>query len=507
MKHLQKIYKRHKDDFEGVNRQANAIQAIMNRPQEILKSADVSLEKLQDSIEKSFDGIYYGFGRHKKFPEASKLQLMMDLAKLSGDEKLKNNSLNMLDAMAMRGLYDHIEGGFFRYSVDAAWEIPHFEKMLYNQAELIPLYTRAYLWTKKELYLDIVKETIKMCEERFMKENLFFSASDADTNHKEGEYFTFEMQEIEDALSLNPNGEIIQESFSFGKNGNFETKAHISFSSDVRVEGFYSFKDELLKVRKSKEYPFIDKKINTAWNAMMVEALYKASILDKIYAKKARKHLDALMEFMYDKGELYHQSLLFNKPTQLGLLEDYAFLISALIAAYEVELDEEHLVKAEYFLNKATKKFFIDGVWYLSDDELHIKADMRDKYYTSPLAKMTQNILKLASIKGSFKYEKLATKTLETKNASIQKQLSDVPASSIAYLMQHYKVITIKNIKEILKRDYHLIKNISYPYITLKVDDKTTNYLACTMRSCFAIQKEFLEIKKDIDAYIKLQGF
>ena len=112
-----------------------------------------SVDTLSVSIEKSFDDIYAGFGRNKKFPEASKLALMMDLALLKKSQKLQKNSLAMLDAMAMRGLYDHVEGGFFRYSVDAAWEIPHFEKMLYNQAELIPLYVRGYLLTQKKLYM------------------------------------------------------------------------------------------------------------------------------------------------------------------------------------------------------------------------------------------------------------------------------------------------------------------------------------------------------------------
>lgn len=176
----------------------------MNKPLEALKSdkAKISLKTLSESIENSYDDIYAGFGRNKKFPEASKLSLMMDLAQLTKNKEFQNNSLEMLDAMAMRGLYDHIEGGFFRYSVDAAWEIPHFEKMLYNQAELIPLYTRAYLLTKKELYKNVVKESIAMVEKRFLKGELFYSASDADTHYKEGEYFIFESKEIEEALKI-----------------------------------------------------------------------------------------------------------------------------------------------------------------------------------------------------------------------------------------------------------------------------------------------------------------
>ncbi|NOR57703.1 MAG: DUF255 domain-containing protein, partial [Sulfurimonas sp.] len=190
---LPKINKKYKDDYKDVIREAKAMESLMNQPLQILKSdsAKISVDTLSSSILKSFDSIYGGFGRNRKFPEASKLALMMDLAILKKSNKLQKNSLAMLDVMAMRGLYDHVDGGFFRYSVDAAWEIPHFEKMLYNQAELIPLYVRAYLLTKKELYKDVVKESIEMLDARFVQDKLYYSASDADTHHEEGKYFIF----------------------------------------------------------------------------------------------------------------------------------------------------------------------------------------------------------------------------------------------------------------------------------------------------------------------------
>ncbi len=460
--------------------------------------AKITLESLSSSILEEYDDIYSGFGRGKKFPEASKLSLMMDLALLTKDKNLDNNSLEMLDAMAMRGIYDHVDGGFFRYSVDAAWEIPHFEKMLYNQAELIPLYVRAYLLTNKQLYKDVVEETISMVEKRFSKNNLFYSASDADSNHKEGEYFIFTPSEIQKAKK--------QSGFEYEEFKNFDNFIHLTFSDEKRGKGFKKFRNELKKVRSKKTYPFIDKKINTAWNAMMIEALYKASIIDDKYAKKASWHLEALLEFMYERGELYHQSIIGVKPKQLGLLEDYSFLISALIAGYEVEFDDEMLVEAEYFLAQAKRKFYRDGIWYLSDDKLNIKADMNDKYYTSALAKMTQNIIKLASLKSSFKYEKLALKTLAYQNELIERELSKVPASATAFLMQKQKIVTLKNSKEILLQDKRKIKKISYPYILSKKDKTKGNYLACTMRSCFASTSNFYEIKDKIQSYnLKVQ--
>ncbi|WP_373036721.1 thioredoxin domain-containing protein [Sulfurimonas sp.] len=502
---LPKIYYRYKNDYKDVLKEAEYMESLMNKAQKTIKNdnAKISLDTLSSSIQESYDDIYEGFGRNKKFPEASKLALMMDLALLKNNEKLQKKSLDMLDAMAMRGLYDHVEGGFFRYSVDAAWEIPHFEKMLYNQAELIPLYVRAYLTTKKELYRNVVKESIEMLDRRFVKDKLYYSASDADTNHEEGTYFTFTTDEIEQALKNNPYAPALKESFYFDEFGNFKSKVHLGFTSNDRVKGFKKFKEELLKMRKTKEYPFIDKKINTAWNAMMIEALYKASVLDKKYAKKADEHLESLLAYMFEREELYHQALIGTKPTQLGLLEDYSFLISALLAAYEVEFDEDKLSKAEYFLNEAKRKFYRDGIWYHSDDKLGIKADINDKYYTSPLSRMIQNILKLASLRTSFRYEKLAVKTLESQNALIEKEQSNAPAASIAFLMQKERVVTIKNNKESLKRDFIKIKKIKYPYVLIKKKDMVSEYLACTMRSCFAVDKEFSKIKINIEENIR----
>jgi hypothetical protein len=154
----------------------------------------------------------------------------------------------------------------------------------------------------------------------------------------------------------------------------------------------------------------------------MIEALYKASVLDKKYAKKADEHLDALLDYMHKRGELYHQSIIKIEPRQFGLLEDYSFLISALLSAYEVELDDDILSQVEYFLYKAKYKFYKNDIWHQSDDEFSMKADMNDKYYTSALSRMTQSIIKLASLRASFKYEKLPLKILESQNYLLEKE-------------------------------------------------------------------------------------
>ncbi|MFT5661453.1 MAG: hypothetical protein ACI9TV_002099 [Sulfurimonas sp.] len=493
---LPKIYAKYSDNFKLLLEESEQIFLKMNTQDKLLeyKDTNISITTLKESVLDAYDSIYSGFGKGKKHPEASRLSLIMDLAVLDNNQELKDKSYEMLDTMALRGLYDHIGGGFFRYAVDAAWEIPHFEKMLYNQAELIPLYVRGYAQTSKKLYKDVVLETIDMLDRRFLKNDLYFSASDADVNGVEGAFFTFKEEEIEKALENNIHVNEITEALEFTINGNFEGEVHLNFYESTRPKGFEEFKAKLQDVRKTKEFPFIDKKINTAWNAMMIEALYSASALDPIYTKKADIHLKKLKNLMFKKGELYHQTLSGLKATQSGLLEDYSFFIGALLKGYSVDFKEEKLDFAVYLLTKAKEKFYQEGIWYLSDDTLKIKADLRDKYYTSPLGKMLQNIVYLASLKSSFEYNKLARDTLTTINYEIQIKQSSVPASAKAFLMQNIGLITLKSKVQNLEKNRKYILNTKYPFLVLKNEDHAM-YLACTMNSCFGIDKEYQKIK------------
>ncbi len=450
-------------------------------------SSKISRQTLSKSLYKNYDSENSGFGNSRKFPEASKLSLMMDLGFLNQDKKLIKYSYDMLDNMALRGLYDQVEGGFYRYSTDSSWEIAHFEKMLYNQAELLPLYSRAYYKTGKKLYKDVVEETIAMLDNKFLKDNVYYSASDSDSNGEEGGYFTFTPQEIKNALTNNPYKEEIYDALGFKVEGNFHDKVHLGFETDARPQGFMLFRKELLKIREKKKYPFIDKKINTAWNAMMIEALYKASSIDIKYKVQADKSLKALSDMMFDKGELYHQTILGKKAKQKGLLEDYSFFISALISSYEVDYDENKLNFATYLLSKAKEKFYRNNKWYLSDG-MNIEASLVDKYYTSPVSKMIQNIVKLASLKESFEYEKLAISSLKSINSELSMKQSDVPAAAKAYLMQKLNVVTLKSDKNNLVKNRLIIKKINYPYLLTKATNDN-EYLSCVMRRCFSRHK------------------
>ncbi len=488
-----KLYQKNRAEIEKISSLM-----LTKQEQEVKKTFKISIRTLADSINANFDDLGFGFSIAPKFPEASKLQLLFTLASLK-EKGLDEKGYEMLDMMALHGLYDQVEGGFFRYSTDASWEIPHFEKMLYNQAELIPLYTDAYQKTGKKLYIDIVEETIAFVQKRFQSDGVFWSASDADSKMGEGGYFTFSKCEIDNALKNNPHKVEIKKSLGNSLQGNFEGKVHLNFYAQERPKGFELFRKELQKIRETREYPFRDKKINTAWNAMMIEAYYKASVLNEKYSKEGDYHLQKLLLSIYIKGKLYHQKIEKNTPTKDALLEDYSFLISALIEGYEVSYDEKKLKLATKLSNEAIAKFYKNGTWFLSDKDLHVRADMKDKYYTSALAKMTQNLLKLSILNESLEDKKIADTSLKNLNAELSQKQSDAPALATAYLMERIGIIGLKNTQTNLLRDKKEIQMFNYPFILTKMQKDADMYYACSFSSCFSSSKDLLHVRENIE--------
>ncbi len=450
-------------------------------------------------LKKSYNSDYPGFGDAKQFPVASKIALMLDLAQLNNDTELYKDYFSLLDVMALHGLYDHIDGGFFRYSTDREWEIPHFEKMLYTQAELLPLYAKGYVLTQKELYRSVVQETVAMLDKKFRWKNFYFSASDADSDKKEGGYYIFSQQEVQEALEKNPHAKEIKDALGFALFGNIHGDVHLSFNTQKRPKGFHTFQRALQKVRQKRTFPFIDTKINTAWNAMMIEALYKAAIVNAKYAQKADEHLKALSQLMFRSHELYHQTIPQHLPKQKAFLEDYAFFIGALIASYENNFEMEKLSFAEYLFFRAKEKFYKNGIWYMSEKHL-VKAPLNDKYYTSALAKMMQNAMKLAALKESFRYEKFARKNLLSLQKHLQTTDDFSPALVRAYLMQKHGVVAIKSNAKNLQKNASAIAKLDYPYI-VKLAQNYSFYLVCTLRQCFFKSPTFTPLIQKIKSF------
>lgn len=458
------------------------------------------IDKAFSGLHKQYDELYYGFSIQPKFPEASKVSLLFDLDAL-GVKGAKIMALEILRAMALHGLYDQVEGGFFRYSVDAAWEIPHFEKMLYTNAELIPLYLKAYHLTQDELYKKIVIETIIMIEDRFEEDGVYLSASDADSEHEEGAYFIYTYEELNESMKyLSQNEKVsLHEDLDLSEIGNFEDKTHINFYSSSRPKSFKKIRPLLKNIRAQRDYPFIDKKINTAWNAMMIEALFNATNINDKYKSLAEKRLESLVSKMYIKSILYHQSLSGNKPQQEALLEDYAFLTSALIVGYETTYNKQYLFLAKTLSQEAIEKFYDGKFWYLSDDKLKIHADMQDKYYKAPVNKMLLSLLKIASLTSQRSYLEIVQKSLDSKSYLLNKSPSSYASALQVLLREKRGYVTLKASSVRLEGSRNTINEIKYPFLLTKADEKLESYLACDMFQCFSIDKNLDKVVEIVE--------
>lgn len=484
MKRLGEGYRNDPDKYREQSKNMVKIQPSL------VTQGTITPQKIFDSVTSNYDSLHHGFGKAPKFPEASKISLLLDLG-LLGNTQAQKMALDVLRTMALSGLYDQVEGGFFRYSTDAGWEIPHFEKMLYNQAELIPLYVRAYQLTFDPLYANIVRETIAMTQKRFGNEGLFTSASDADSDHHEGGYFVYSVDEI---ATLNPTQEM-KEAFNLNDGANFEGKYHLRLMSQQRPKGFGALRQQLQVLRQNRPYPFIDTKIITSGNAMMIEALYKAGFIDTKYTQMADQSLHALLQKVHSNGILYHQYTQGYPLEHKALLEDYTFVISALLAGHQATLDVEKLSLAQKLCDEAIVHFHTQKGWMQNSDGMRIEVDLLDKYTTSAYGRMIQNLHILAVLTEETRYERLAQKSLE-QTPFLDLSLN-APSSMIAWLMGHYGVVSLSHKKEQLLLNRKKISTMRYPYLYLHIQERE-DFGVCSVRGCFANDKDLEVIKKAI---------
>ena len=510
---LKKIVNTKKEKLEQI---ANDIDNLLKRYQNAkVKKADLK----KDLLLRAFEGFksYYdfknkGFGNAPKFPQPSSINELLNIYLITDNKEALKMATDMLDAMAKGGIYDQIDGGFFRYSVDAKWQIPHFEKMLYTNAELISVYSKAYKITKSKLYAKVVKESIKEIDKRFLYKGLYYSASNADSKdengvEREGYYYIYNYDKALDYLVKKGISKVrakeVLKYFGIEPGGNFEdgeySLAHLS-----KFNPIYKREKHLLsELRAKKEYPFIDKKINTAWNALYIKAKIDARVIDKTYAKEAIASLHKLLEVMQNRDkELYHQTLLPHKAAQKGMLEDYAFVADALFSAYEATLDDLYLIEFKNIVNLSVNKFYKgNGEWLLSDNkDVVVKAKIDDGSYKSPLATNLQNMIKSTALGGDYKLIDIAEATIKNSAVFINKAPYLYPTALDAITMLNNGIYIIKGPKQGLLKES--LDDIKYPFVYKKGETAKTikEYQICGLKSCyysnFSIQKVKEKLKE-----------
>ncbi|WP_052495935.1 thioredoxin domain-containing protein [Pedobacter lusitanus] len=321
------------------------------------------LQEITAPWKRNFDMIEGGYNRAPKFPLPNNWQFLLRYSHLMNDNATHVATLLTLEKMAFGGIYDQIGGGFARYSVDSNWHVPHFEKMLYDNAQLIGLYAEAFQLSGNQLFKDIAIESVTWVErEMTSPEGLFYSALDADSEGIEGKFYVWDLLEFEKILGN--DAALMAEYFNVTPYGNWEeeevnillrkyTPEEYAELKDIPLADFTEklnlAKEKLLAVRHKRTHPGLDDKCLTAWNGMMISTLAQSSqIFDRedfyLAAKKAADFI--LSDMSTENGGLY-RNYKHNRASITGFLDDYAFFIAALIALYEADFEDRWLLEAK----------------------------------------------------------------------------------------------------------------------------------------------------------------
>jgi len=388
-------------------------QSWKEKPQDILKTAENFLTNLQktesvgtfEHLDKSIldeaainlmqlgDPIHGGFGSAPKFPNSANLSFMLRYSKLSGISKFQEFALKTLRKMAQGGIFDQLRGGFHRYSTDSRWLVPHFEKMLYDNALIPVVYTEAYQITKDPFYLEVVTKTLNyVLEEMTSTEGGFYSAQDADSEGEEGKYYVWNKSEIQEILGN--DADVFCLFYDVTDGGNFEGKTILCNNISLSSVAFKFGKTEdqvknildsgikkLLDVRSKRIPPGLDDKILTSWNALMISALAKGFRVsnEQSFLSAAEKCISFIENHLVKNGKLLRTYKNGTSKIQ-AYLEDYSYFISALLDIFEINPKLKYLETAQTFGN-----YLIDHFWdptqknFFMTDNTHEKLIIRPK--------------------------------------------------------------------------------------------------------------------------------
>jgi uncharacterized protein YyaL (SSP411 family) len=468
-----------------------------DRPKEATVLKPSLIRTFVKQAQHNFESVHGGFSQQPKFPHSSTLNALLDITLLQNDTEAKMMLTQSLSTMHRGGMYDLVDGGFCRYSVDEQWLVPHFEKMAYDNGLLCELYARAGRMLGDESYLRTAKEIARFMGDKMQEDNLFYSASDADSEGGEGTYFIVGFDAAAQALSehgfSDEDAETILQTLHITPQGNFEGKNIVWLDAPAeRPEWFEAVREAFIALRKEREYPFIDRKIQTSWNAMMIRGLFELGKSDAQYTEKAVTALKAVMAFLMPKGELHHTALIHSTPKVGAFLEDYAYLGTAFVKAYEATLDDLYLMKAQQMANLALETFYDNGRWYFSKGEFTTDADPTDASYPGSVGVMVDLLLSLGILLEE-KYRRFAFKTLEYYSARLAKTPIYFPylfGQTVRYLFED---LLVKATPEKLALASDALAGVTYPYVHVKASSDDA-YMLCGVQSCFAQLKTVEEI-------------
>lgn len=420
-------------------------QLLQTKPKIAAKEVDIPalFETAFKQFKNSFDEVFGGFGGAPKFPRSHDLSFLLRFWKKKNDTHALHMVEKTLTSMAHGGIYDHLGGGFARYATDERWLVPHFEKMMYDQAGIAKTYLEAYQATKNLFYAEVARDIFRyVLRDMTSPEGGFYSAEDADSEGEEGKFYVWRPEEIMQVLGKE-DGALFASFFGVTDQGNFEHGTSIlhqaesieSFTVtnklDLRLfkEKLAACREKLFQVRKERIPPYKDDKILTAWNGMMISALAMgAQILNEpAYAEAARRAAEFVLKHLQQNGRLLRR-FRDQQSAVPGFQDDYAFFANALLDLYETVFDVRYLEEAKRLLNEMIRLFWDEtdgGFFYAGADAAALIARGKEYYDgavpsgNSMAALLMVRILKM------------------TDDASLEAKLEKLTASNSAALHQH----------------------------------------------------------------------
>jgi uncharacterized protein YyaL (SSP411 family) len=392
-------------DIENVPKNNNAVSF----------SASI-LNDLFDTLKQNIDPEKGGTKSSMKFPMPSIWEFLLQSYYLTGNKNALKLTEITLKNIANGGIYDQVGGGFCRYSTDPNWHAPHFEKMLYDNAQLISLYSHAYLVTKDPMYKRIVYETIAFVKRELISpEGCFYSSLDADSEGEEGKFYVWSEDEVKEILGN--DAPIFIDYFGITAKGNWEHYKNIpdinegeknlekkyGLTNDGFQKKITALKLRILRAREKRIRPATDDKILTSWNALMIKGLLDAyqAFGENEFLQMAKTDLDFLLKNVSTNEDGLYRNFKNGKATIPAFLDDYAFMISALIDYYQLTFDETYLEKANTLASYTEQHFFdkTSGMFFYTDDHfsdlIARKMEVSDNVIPSSNSEMCKNLLVL----------------------------------------------------------------------------------------------------------------
>jgi len=463
------------------------------------KAIEIIINDLFVHLSKRFDRAHGGFGTAPKFPGTMTLKLLLDIYFYSGNKEALSHAHFTLCKIAKAGIYDHIGGGFARYATDKEWNIPHFEKMLYDNAEFISVYSKAFKINPDPIFRKVVSETTSWVLENMKSPSGgYYSAVDADSEGIEGKYYcwtTAELKQLLDPVEY----ELMLQIFDISDEGNWEDPFHhdnvpkniIWVNPDVKDEHFWysdNYKNLINKLkayRSNRIHPLIDTKILVAWNGLLIIGWLEAytAFHDKKYYLLAKENLDFILNTCFE-GEIFRHQYQSGIP---AMLDDLSYIIKSCISMYQCNFEPFYLEKANWLAGYVLQ-YYYDEVkgsfnYSISKDDLIVSTDdVYDSTMPSSTGVMTENLVRIGRLTGDFELEKMGEKIISDLEGSILKYTESLShwASLMLAKKQGWIEIKTNQLTEVKK-----IREIYFPHLILNyAEAHETGISLCHQFTC-----------------------